>query len=135
MNDFEHSGRPGAFRTWLKEITIRCLQTHWRSRKHQPTGVGGSDVQALIAELQDPQSELSQQWDREHDRVVMRKLLDDLKDEFEPKTWLAFQRFALEQVPAARVAEELGMSANAVFIAKSRVLTRLRQESMGILDD
>ncbi len=44
---------------------------------------------------------------------------------------LAFQRFALEQVPAARVAEELGMSANAVFIAKSRVLTRLRQNRWG----
>lgn len=133
--EFEHNGRTGAFRTWLKEITARCLQSHWRSRKNQPVGAGGSDVQALIADLQDPQSELSQQWDREHDRFVMKKLLDDLKDEFEPKTWLAFQRFALEQVPAAKVAAELEMSTNAVFIAKSRVLARLRQESEGILDD
>jgi RNA polymerase sigma-70 factor (ECF subfamily) len=89
----------------------------------------------LIADLQDPQSELSQQWDREHDRFVMKKLLDDLKAEFEPKTWLAFQRFALEQVPAAKVAAELEISANAVFIAKSRVLARLRVESQGILDE
>lgn len=135
VSEFEHNGRTGAFRTWLKEITARCLHSYWRSRKNQPAGVGGSDVQALIADLQDPQSEASQEWDREHDRFVMRKLLDDLKTEFEPKTWLAFQRFALEQIPAAKVAEELDISANAVFIAKSRVLARLRQESQGILDD
>lgn len=89
----------------------------------------------MIAQLEDPDSDLSRVWNEEHDRHVMRRLLELLRDEFEPRTWQAFQRFALDNLPAAEVAKELNMTANAVFIAKSRVLARLRQESAGLLDE
>ncbi len=135
VGQFQHNGRVGAFRTWLRSIAVNCLRDHWRANRYRPAGVGGSDIQELIAQLEDPASELSQLWDQEHDRHVMRTLLESLRDEFEPRTWAAFQRFVLDDQPAAEVAKELKMTANAVFIAKSRVLTRLRQEAMGILDD
>ena len=54
--------------------------------------------------------------------------------QFEPKTWKAFQGFLLEDRPAADVAAGLGMTVNAVFIAKSRVMARLRQEAEGLID-
>jgi RNA polymerase sigma-70 factor (ECF subfamily) len=135
MGEFEHNGRTGAFRAWLRTITLNCLREHWRNLKASPAGVGGSEIQTLIAQLQDPQSQLSRLWDEEHDRQVMRQLLEQMRSEFEPRTWQAFERFALQSRPAAEVAQELGISANAVFIAKSRVLARLRQESEGLLDD
>lgn len=135
LEDFEHNGRIGAFRTWLRTITFNCLKEHWRSLKANPAGVGGSDIRTLITELEDPESQLSQIWNEEHDRHVMRKLLEELRDEFDPRTWLAFEKFALEARPAAEVAKELEITPNAVFIAKSRVLSRLRQESHGLLDD
>lgn len=92
-------------------------------------------MQTLIAELEDPNSRLSRAWDEEHNRHVMRKLLEEMRDEFEPRTWQAFERFALEARPAAEVAKELNLTPNAVFIAKSRVMSRLRQESEGLLGD
>ena len=46
-----------------------------------------------------------------------------------------FRRFVLDAVPAAEVATELGTTRNAVFIAKSRVLARLRQEAEGLIDE
>ncbi len=105
------------------------------ARKERGTkAIGGSDAQTRLAELEDPDSELSRAWDIEHDRYVMRQLLDYLAKEFEEKTWLAFKRFAMDGVPAADVAQELEMTTNAVFVAKSRVLARLRQESKGLLD-
>jgi RNA polymerase sigma-70 factor, ECF subfamily len=133
--DFEHNGRPGAFRTWLRMITFNCIKEHWRERKAEPAGIGGSDIQTMVSELEDPESRLSILWNEEHDRHVMRHLLGELQAEFEPRTWLAFQRFALESKPAAEVAKELGITPNAVFIAKSRVLARLREESAGLLDE
>ena len=42
MADFEHNGRPGAFRTWLRTITLNCLREYWREKKNSPPGVGGS---------------------------------------------------------------------------------------------
>jgi len=135
LADFDHNGRTGAFRNWLRTITVHCLQEHWKALQSRPAGVGGSDILHVISQWADPQSELSQQWNREHDLHVMRKLLERMRDEFEPKTWTAFQRFALDGLSAAEVAQELAISPNAVFIAKSRVLARLRQEAAGLLEE
>lgn len=134
LPDFEHNGRVGAFRTWLKSITTNCLRDHWRSGRRRPRGTGDSDFQQVLAQLEDPASSLSQAWDQEHDRHVTRKLLEMLRGDFEPTTWQAFQRTALEGAAAAEVAKELGISSNAVFIAKSRVLARLRQEAVGLIE-
>jgi RNA polymerase sigma-70 factor (ECF subfamily) len=57
-----------------------------------------------------------------------------VRPEFTEATWQAFQRLALDGAPGQVVAEELGLSVNAVLIAKSRVLARLRQEAQGLVD-
>lgn len=134
LPEFEHNRREGAFRNWLRTITVNCLRDFWRSRKHRPTATGDSDFQELLAQLEDPASGLTQIWNQDHDRHVTRKLLELLRPQFEPATWQAFQRFALDGLPAAEVARELKVTTNVIFIAKSRVLTRLRQEAAGLLD-
>lgn len=135
MSGFQHNGRVGAFRTWLRSTTVNCLRDYWRTNRRRLAGAGGSDAQEWIEQLADPDSAMSREWDAEHDRHVMRKLLELLREEFEPRTWLAFQRFALDNVPAAEVAKELGMTPNAVWIARSRVVARLKQECAELLDD
>ena len=117
----------GSFRAWLRQITINQTRAFFKKRSKQI--VAGPDNENLLAQLEDPHSALSQQWDREHDSHVSQKLLQAVKNDFEPATWEAFCRFALNGQPAAQVAEELGVSANAVLLAKSRILKRLRQEA------
>jgi RNA polymerase sigma factor (sigma-70 family) len=134
LTEFQHNGRVGAFRTWLKSITVNCLRDHWKRGKHRPLATGQSSIQDILAQLADPASELSRQWDLDHDRHVARRLLEMLQDEFEPRTWQAFQRTALEGAAAGDVAKELGLTTNAVFIARSRVLARLRQEAAELID-
>ncbi|MEW4456372.1 sigma-70 family RNA polymerase sigma factor [Bremerella sp. JC817] len=132
--DFRREPRAGAFRAWLRTITANCLRDHWRKKNRQPTGVGGSDFGAVIAELEDPNSGLSAQWNRDHDRHVIQYLLDEVRPAFTDKTWQAFQRFALDGLTADVVSQELGISVNAVFVAKSRVLSRLRQRGLGLIE-
>jgi RNA polymerase sigma-70 factor (ECF subfamily) len=134
LPDFEHNQRVGAFRTWLRTITVNVVRDHWRSRKHRPAAAGGTDLHEFLNQLADPDSGLSHLWNQEHDRHVTHRLLQMLKGDFEPKTWQAFTRLALDGAPAADVAKELGLSTNAVFIAKSRVLARLRQEAAGLVE-
>ena len=134
LPEFEHNKREGAFRNWLRTITVNCLRDFWRSRKNRPTATGDSDFQELLAQLEDPASGLTQIWNQDHDRHVTRKLLELLRPQFEPATWQAFQRFALDGLSAAEVARELKVTPNVVFIAKSRVLARLRQEAEGLLE-
>jgi len=65
---------------------------------------------------------------------VLQALMAMVRPEFTEPTWQAFRRQALDGAPARAVAAELGLSVNAVLIAKSRVLARLRQEARGLVD-
>jgi RNA polymerase sigma factor (sigma-70 family) len=132
--EFERQPRTGAFRCWLRTITVNCLRDFWRSKRIRPQAIGNSDFQQTLNQLADSASGLSKVWDEEHDRHVTERLLEMIKPDFNEKTWRAFKRVAIEDRRASDVAEELGMTVNAVFIAKSRVLSRLRQEGRGLLD-
>ncbi len=134
LGTFEHRGQPGAFRGWLKAILINRLRKFWRARDRHPQARGDSDIDARLAQLDDPSSEMSLIWNREHDQYVLRQLLALAEPHFESATWTAFCRVALDGKKPDVVAEELGISLNAVCLAKSRVLRRLRQESEGLVE-
>ncbi len=125
LPDFEHSGRPGAFRAWLRGIAFNFLRELWRARP---------GPEALLEQLSDPNARLSHLWDEQHDRHVLHALMEQVRPEFSDATWRAFRRQALDGEAARAVAAELGLSVNAVLIAKSRVLARLRQEARGLVD-
>lgn len=126
--------RHGAFRAWLRQITVNRIRTFDKARRKQPLADGGEEAERLLAQLADANSDLARQWDQDHDKHVFQKLLALVRPDFEPSTWQAFTRFALEGRPAAQVAEELGMSKSAVVQAKYRILKRLRQEAGELLD-
>jgi RNA polymerase sigma factor (sigma-70 family) len=126
MPEFEHNGRPGAFRAWLRGIAVNLLREFWR-RRPMP------EAASLLDDLVDPRSGLSQFWDRQHDRHVLHNLLASVQPECAELTWLAFRRLALDGASAREVAVELDTTVNAVLIAKSRVLARLRQEARGLV--
>lgn len=126
--------RDGAFRSWLRQITLNRIRAFQRTRRKRPLAGGGADVELLLAQLEDPASDIARQWDRDHDRHVFQKLLAIVKPDFAPATWQAFTRFALDGQPAARVADELGMSEREVIQAKYRILKRLRAEAGELID-
>jgi RNA polymerase sigma-70 factor (ECF subfamily) len=115
-------------------ILVNRLRKFWRSRDRRPQARGDSELDARLAQLDDPTSEMSQIWNREHDQYVLRQLLALTEPHFEPVTWKAFCRVALEGAQANVVAQEMGISLNAVCLAKSRVTRRLRQESEDLIE-
>ena len=126
--------REGSFRVWLRNITTNRTRAYWKKRRRQPLAGIAREADNFLSQLEDPASALSQQWDREHDRTVLQRLLDLVRSDFAPVTWEAFRRFALEGSPAAQVAESLGISENAVLLAKSRILKRLREEAADLIE-
>ncbi len=131
---FHHNGRLGAFRTWLKAILLNRLRTYWRSRDRRPPSIGGSSFEERLAQLEDPASAMSQLWNRQHDLHVLNRLLELSRPKFSAETWEVFTRVAIQGERADLVAAETGISLNAVFIAKSRVLSKLREEAAGLVE-
>ena len=126
--------RTGSFRRWLRTVTAHRLAAHYRSRRGRPQALGAPPEESPLTQLADPNSELSRLWDEEHDRYVLRRLMDLIEPRFEPSTLAAFRRVALDGASAEQAADELGLSVGAVWLAKSRVLSRLRQEAEGLID-
>ncbi len=126
--------RHGSFRAWLRQITVHRMLAYCKRRRKQPRSGSGATTEQLLTQLRDSSSELSRQWDRDHDKHVFDKLLTLVRPDFAPATWQAFTRFALDGQPAARVAKELSMSESAVVQAKSRILKRLREEAGDLMD-
>jgi RNA polymerase sigma-70 factor, ECF subfamily len=120
--------REGSFRAWLRKVTVNKVRSHRKRRKRQPA-LASDPTEDFLGRLADPGGDLALEWDQEHDRHVFQKLLGIVESDFNATTFEAFRRFALDDVPAARVAAELGLSVNAVLQAKSRVLRRLREEA------
>jgi RNA polymerase sigma-70 factor (ECF subfamily) len=84
-------------------------------------------MQAFLAAQPEPDAEASALFDAEYGRRLFEWAADDVRGEFTLKTWEAFQRTAVQGRKPGEVAAELGMSVGAVYIARSRVLARLRQ--------
>jgi RNA polymerase sigma-70 factor (ECF subfamily) len=126
--------RPGhTFRGWLRTITRHKSYDLYRRSGQEPRGAGGSELQRRIQDLPavsepTPEPEEVLGPDREQERRLFWDSLEQIRSCFKESTWRAFWRTAVDGQPPHEVAEELGMSAGAVRVAKSRVLHRLRQD-------
>jgi RNA polymerase sigma factor (sigma-70 family) len=131
---FEHSGRTGAFRSWLRTILVHRLQNFWRSRKSRPTPKGGSSLLDQLRDLEDESSAVSRIWNAQHDQHILARLMEQIRPRFQKTTWEAFRRQMYRGEKGRAVAEDLGISLKAVQLAKSRVLNALRVEAAGLVD-
>jgi RNA polymerase sigma-70 factor (ECF subfamily) len=132
---FRHNQRTGAFRSWLRTIAVHRLRDALRGKRYRPVATGDQQVLDRLVQLEDPASQLSAMWEREHDRHVLGRLLALIEPDFQPDTFEAFSRVMLQGNKPAAVAKEMGVSVNAVLLAKSRILARLRQEAAGLIGE
>jgi len=126
--------REGSFRTWIRGITVNQLRNALRKSKRFLQTQAYPEEESQLSQLEDPNSDLSLRWDKQHDEWVIQQVMEVVKPRVEPATWNAFHLQAVAKKPPQQVADELGMSLNSVFLAKSRVMKRLRLEAAGLVD-
>ena len=122
----DYDSRRGSFRGWLFTLAHHKLYDLLARRRRQEQGSGDSATHTLLDEQPAPDSE--EVWNQEHDRQVFAWAAEEVRGQFKPPTWQAFWQTTVEGRDAAKVAEELGLSLGAVYIAKSRVQARLREQ-------
>jgi RNA polymerase sigma-70 factor (ECF subfamily) len=117
------------FRAWLWTITLNKARERRRRRAALPPEV--NDTRLDQAETPSPVEEIDE---AEYRTYLVDRALQLMQADFQPVTWKACWEYVVAGRPAAEVAAELGITVNAVHLAKSRVLRRLRQELAGLLD-
>lgn len=116
------------FRGWLWTVTLNLSRQHRRRAalpvRPDPAALEECEVSGELAALEDD----------EYNRHLVARALQLMQAEFRETTWKACWEHVIEGRPAAEVASELNMSVGAVYVAKSRVLRRLREDLGGLLD-
>lgn len=126
LQEFDHNTRTGAFRKWLRTVTVNIARNYLR--KIQRNDPGLEDLHTFLEQLEDPNSDVSQAFERDYQRALLKQLLEHCAKAFTPETMSIFQHYVLEGKSVEEVAAAHGVSTVSVYAAKSRVLKKLRTE-------
>lgn len=123
----EYDRNQGTFRGWLFTVTRNKVFNFLSARKIRPQAAGDSGTNRLLNSKPDS-SDGSEVWELEYQRRLASIAMERIKSEFQDNTWQAFWLTAVEGIPASDAAQQIGLSPGAVYVAKSRVLARLKSE-------
>lgn len=116
------------FRDWLWTITRRRTCDHLRKLAKQVVAKGGSDAYQQMQEFAEEIPSGDDPQTASAEAELVRRALELVRTKFEDRTWQACLQTAVDGKNPADVAADLGMSVGALYVARSRVLKRLRQE-------
>lgn len=124
LADFQHRGE-FSFRNWLRTVALNKWCDKKRSQSHSGT-LGVTDIVGPNTVLE---------WEEaEYKRYLIGRALQIMRLDFNPVTYQACWELIVEERPAAEIATKLGITANAVYLAKFRVMNRLQTELDGLLE-
>lgn len=116
----------GRLSSWVFGVTKRVI-LNFRKRLPRERVISDDTTGTSFWDMIEDENAIKHTWESEWQKHVLEKCLLQAYSEFKGKVFDAFKLYALEQKPVEEVCQKLDMSSNAVYIAKSRVLSRLRQ--------
>ena len=123
---FAYDPRRGTFRGWLFTLAPRRLYDFLARRRRQEQASGGTTVQQVLDEQPDRGEE--ERWNQDVEQERFRWAAEQVRPQVTAATWQAFWRTAVEGESGKDVAAALGLSVAAVYLAKSRVMARLKEQ-------
>jgi RNA polymerase sigma-70 factor (ECF subfamily) len=122
---WEYDPNRGSFRGWLYTVTRNKI-SDFLDRK-QARGSGDTGTQQFL-EQQPDTNEDETTWQREAQQRIFAWAAERIRGDFQEATWNAFWQVAVEGKSGEEAARNLHMSVGAVYVAKSRILARLKKE-------
>jgi RNA polymerase sigma-70 factor (ECF subfamily) len=129
---FDYQPERGRFRDWLGAVMRSKLARHYQKRARRQGENGSADTSALD-ETRAPESD--PEWVDDFNARLLEVALERIKSDFEPNNWRAFEMVWMQNKPVSDVAQAVGLTASSIYVAKFRVLKRLREEILLLADD
>jgi RNA polymerase sigma-70 factor (ECF subfamily) len=131
----DYDPQRGTFRGWLFTVTRNRFYDLTDRKRKQVQATGGSDMVEQLNRQPAASDGAEAAWEQEYQQGILRWAMDRVRGEFQETTWQAFLLTAMEGKSPQAVAEQLHTSPGSVYVAKSRVLARLRAEVQQWKDD
>jgi RNA polymerase sigma-70 factor (ECF subfamily) len=126
VRGLDYDPQRGRFRSWLFTLVRNQLRDLLARPRTCPQGSGDARVQQLLENQPAPEPDEAAAWDREWRRSLFAWAAEQVRPQVQKATWQAFWQTAVEDRSGRDVAAELGLTVAAVYLAKSRVMARLR---------
>jgi len=123
----DYDRNQGTFRGWLFTITRNKVFNFFSARRIRPQGSGDTTTNRLL-DTQPDTNDGADAWEMEYQRRLAALAMERVKNEFQENTWRAFWLTAVDGVAVVDVAKQISLSPGAIYVAKSRVLARLKEE-------
>lgn len=123
----DYDPKRGSFGGWLFTIVRNRLRDFFEKRGRHAHGTGDSVMLDWLEQQPDRQATITKEWDREHERQLLLTAAQRIRGQFQHGTWQAFWRTTVDGQSGKDVAQALGMTVAAVYLAKSRVMARLKE--------
>ena len=134
MRQWQYSPERGSFRGWLFTITRNRIKNWLASAARRTDATGGDDNLAAMQSQPETAPE-SADWDADYARHVYHWAAAIVRQQVSEQTWQAFEITAVAGRNGSDAASTLGMTSGAVYLARSRVMSRLRELVQGIGDE
>ncbi len=128
VKTFEYDPHQGTFRGWLFAAVRNRLRTFWQREAGRGQGEGGSAAFEKLHAVPDDNPSASAEWDAAFERQLFLYAADIIRADFSETTWQAFWRTAVEGQTGRDVAQQLELTPAAVYLARSRVMQRLKEQ-------
>lgn len=126
ISRLDYDPRKGTFRSWLFTIVRNRLRNQLKAKARREQASGDSGVADRIEAEPSREDNWETTWQRDHQQRLFAWAASQVEAEVEPRTWQAFWKTTVDGEPGRAVAEELGMTLASVYLAKSRVMAKLR---------
>lgn len=134
LNSFSKDRGSGRFRAWLYTIAWRRFLDFIRRRQDGNVGRGGSEAMDMMALTEDANPQEPDISEQEELQYLSDRALEFIRSEFSDQDWRAFHNVIMLDQNPQQVADQLGVTVNVVYLAKSRILKRLREYFEGLID-
>jgi RNA polymerase sigma factor (sigma-70 family) len=135
INQWDPDPARGSFRGWLSTVARNMAINLLKSEQRKPRGSGDTQIKLWLNEQADPDGETSAVFDQQYRRELFQAAAGVVRNQFQPTTWQAFWRTCVEGQDIQQVAVELGTSVGNVYVARSRVIARLKTHVEKLQDD
>lgn len=118
----------GSFGAWLFRVTRNLAAKTWNAQNDRDVHWSKEEDSNWLEAIPSPSDEEKTLFQMEYRKALFHWAADRVRGHFQSETWSAFWMNSVDQVDASVVAEQLGMTKSTVYVAKCRVMKRIRDE-------
>jgi RNA polymerase sigma factor (sigma-70 family) len=126
IRSFQYEPERGTFRSWLFIVTRSRVAKHFKKLARTPSAKAGASLLEIERIRDGTEEQQAEEWEKAYRQRMFEWAAPQVRQQVKENTWRAFWMTAVEGRRTEEVATLLEMTLGGVYVARSRVIAKLR---------